>query len=224
MLKEGLARTLSEIPALAGTIGRLSDDPRDLCVNIGSDAHVDFGQEDLSSRGGIPSYTAIKAAGFPLTDLVISLSQPITLASVFEGCRMLTAKLNLLNGGLALTFGFNHLLSDAATVAEVEIIWSQHTRDVSLGQIGRHKPSIHDAVIRERLSAAMPDAGEFKDEHWKVFPTAHSQLNLPTSVVDKEAALTALEQAKKAYVASLGQQVEETNWCVWKLTRDSLQS
>lgn len=222
ILKEGLARTLSEIPALAGTIGRLSDDPRDLCVNVGSDAHVEFGHEDLSSKDSIPSYSATKTAGFPLTDLVMPLSQPITLAPVFEGCRMLTAKLNLLDGGLALTFGFNHLLSDAATVAEVERIWSQHTRDVSLGRLGQHKPSIAEADIRKRLSTAVPGVGEFKDEHWKVFPTTHSQLNLPRSAVDKEAALTALEQAKKAYLASLSQEVEETNWCVWKFTGDSL--
>ena len=38
---------------------------------------------------------------------------------------MLTARLNLLDGGLALTFGFNHLLSDGATVVEVERIWAQ---------------------------------------------------------------------------------------------------
>jgi hypothetical protein len=223
ILKEGLARTLSEIPALAGTIGRLSEDPRDLAIKIGSDAHVEFGREDLSNKDGIPNYAALKAAGFPITDLVASLSQPVTLAPVFEGSPMLTAKLNLIDGGLALSFGFNHLLADAATVAEVERIWSQHTKDVSLGRSRTHKPNIPEAEVRKRLSTAVIGADEFKDEHWKVFSTVRSQLNLPKAAVNKEAALTVLEETKNAHVASLnGQHIEEANWCMWKFSVKSL--
>ena len=224
ILREGLSRTLSEIPALAGTIGRTSDDPRDLVINVDGDAHVEFAWEDLTTRADIPAYSELKANGFPLTDLVAPFSQPITLSPLFEGARMVTAKLNYLKGGLALSFGFNHLLADASTVAEVERIWSLHCSDFSNGVRQTHKPVVDETAIRERLSAPVSlwAVGVFDDEHWKVFPTAHSQLNLPREAVTKEAALTVLQETKNAHLASLNGASEETKWCMWKFSAENL--
>ena len=65
---------------------------------------------------------------------------------------MMVAKFNKLKGGMALTFGFNHLLADASTVAEVERIWSLHTADVSGGRKSTYASTENDAMYRERLS------------------------------------------------------------------------
>ncbi|PIB02987.1 hypothetical protein CB0940_11858 [Cercospora beticola] len=222
ILKEGLARTLAEIPALSGTIGRTSDDPRDLVVVVDDDAHVEFAWENLVGKAEIPSYAQLKEDGFPLTGLVALCSQPVALTPVHEGARMLTAKLNYLDGGMALSFGFNHLLADAATVAEVERIWSLHCADVSNGTQQKHKLQLPESTIRERLSKASSEAGPFDDEHWRVFPTTRSQLNLPRESVSKEAALTVLEETKKAHLASIKSELEETKWCMWKFSAEAL--
>ncbi|KAF2215807.1 hypothetical protein CERZMDRAFT_81912 [Cercospora zeae-maydis SCOH1-5] len=220
VLKEGLARTLAEIPALSGIIRLISDDPRDLVVAVDDDAHVEFAWENLTGKTGISSYAQLKAHGFPLTGLVVPCSQPVTLTTVHEGARMLTAKLNYLEGGMALSFGFNHLLVDAAAIAEVERIWSLHCTDVSSGVQQKHRPQLADSTIRERLSKARPEAGPFNDEHWKVFPTTRSQLHLPRE--GREVSLADLEESKQNHLASIKSELEETKWCMWKFSPEAL--
>lgn len=222
-LKQGLSRTLHEIPALAGHIARASDDPRDLVVSVEAGAHVDFTCEDLSTKEGIPSYATLRAEGFPMTDLRIPFSPPITLVPVSEGAPMFTAKLNRLEGGVGLSFGFNHLFADAATVAEVERMWSCHTADVSCERTTQsHKPAIDDQAVRQQLSASQEGVEEFQDEHWKVFPTDRSQLYLPRQAVSAEAAMTMLQEAKNTHLAALNGALGEPKWCIWRFTPDSL--
>lgn len=157
------------------------------------------------------------------TDLVLAFSKPETLTPTSEGARLLTTKLNLIKGGLALSFGFNHLLADASTVAEVERIWSLHSADVSAGrEQQQHKADTDDAGIRNRLSKPVEGAGNFTDKHWKIFPTEFSQLHLSKTAVTKEAALSVLEQTKEAHLAALGGKIEKTIWAIWNFTPESL--
>lgn len=223
ILREGLSRTLTDIPALAGTVGRTSSNPRDLVINIDGNAHVEFAREDLSAHEDFPSYANLKASGFPMTGLITKLAQPCThFQTISEGEHIITAKLNLLNGGLALAFGFNHLFVDAATLAEIERIWSSHVADVSSGVRKRYRKEVPDEAIRERLSSPVSGLEDFADENWKIFPTTHSQLNLPSQVVTQEAALTVLEKTKKAHLAALNGDAEEMSWVFWRFSPDSL--
>lgn len=136
---------------------------------------------------------------------------------------MLEVKLNLLKGGLALAFGFNHLLADASTLSEVERIWSSHSADVSAGrEQQRHKSDTDDSGIRSRLSKPIDGIGPFTNEHWKVFPTEYSQLHLSRTAVVKEAALSALHKAKEAHLAALGSKVEQTSWAIWNFSSENL--
>jgi hypothetical protein len=136
---------------------------------------------------------------------------------------LLTVKLNLIKGGLALSFGFNHLLADASTVAEVERIWSLHSADVSDGrEQQQYKTNTDDSGIRARLSKPVEGAGAFTDNHWKIFPTEFSQLHLSKTAVTKEAALSVLEQTKEAHLAALGGKIEKTIWAIWNFSPDSL--
>lgn len=154
---------------------------------------------------------------------MLAFSKPETLTPTSEGARLLTAKLNLIKGGLALTFAFNHLLADASTVAEVERIWSLHTADVSAGrEQKRYRAEIDDIAIRSRLSTPVDGAGAFTNEHWKVFPTEFSQLHLSKTAVTKEAALSVLEQTKEAHLAALGGKIEKTLWAIWRFAPESL--
>ncbi|CZT15663.1 uncharacterized protein RCC_01498 [Ramularia collo-cygni] len=224
VLREGLKRTLDEIPALAGTILRESDDPRDISIKIENDSHIEFPREDLSQQESIPSFSTLEADGFPMkADLVWAFSKPETLTPTSEGARLLAVKLNLIKGGLALSFGFNHLLADASTVAEVERIWSLHSADISAGrEQQRYKGEVDDSAIRSRLSKPSDGVGPFTDEHWKLFPTEFSQLHLSRTAVTKEAALSTLEQTKEAHLAALGGKVEKTLWAIWEFSPESL--
>lgn len=208
----------------AGTIVKASDDPRDVYIKLADDSHVEFPREDLSKTENIPSYSSLEAEGFPMkTELVLAFSKPETLTPTSEGARLLEIKLNLIKGGLALSFGFNHLLADASTVAEVERIWSLHSADVSAGrEQQRHKVDSDDPGIRSRLSKPVDGAGTFTEPHWKVFPTEFSQLHLSRTAVTKEAALSALQQAKGAHLAAMGGKVEKTMWAIWNFTPESL--
>lgn len=157
------------------------------------------------------------------TDLILAFSKPETLTPISEGARMLTVNLSLIKGGVALSFGFNHLLADASTVAEVERIWSLHTADVSAGrQQQQYKSNADDSAIRSRLSKPVEGAGAFTDEHWKIFPTEYSQLHLSKSAVTKEAALSVLQQTKETHLASFGGKIDTMIWAIWKFTPDSL--
>ena len=224
ILREALSRMLAEIPALAGTIVRTSSNPRDLTIEIDENSHVEFAREDLSYWEDIPNYESLTASGFPMTGLVEPFSMPDTLAPIFEGSRMITAKLNLLKGGLALSFGFNHLLADASTVAEVERIWSQHATDVSCGEKRSHRHKVQDEAIRARLSAPVAGAGEFVDDGFKVFPTSHSQLNLSPAPIVKERRITFIEETIKAAQASSNEHdsADKANWAIWSFNAESL--
>ncbi|KAF7188593.1 Acyltransferase M4 [Pseudocercospora fuligena] len=224
ILREALSRTLSEIPALAGTIVRKSSNPRDLTIEIDENSHVEFAREDLSYWEDIPNYESLRASGFPMTGLVEPFSMPDTLAPIFEGSRMITAKLNLLKGGLALSFGFNHLLADASTVAEVERIWSQHTTDVSCGEKRSHRHKVQDEAIRARLSAPVAGAGKFVDDGFKVFPTSHSQLNFSPAPIVKERRITFIEETIKAAQASSNEHdnADKANWAIWSFSAENL--
>ncbi|EME83212.1 uncharacterized protein MYCFIDRAFT_215225 [Pseudocercospora fijiensis CIRAD86] len=225
ILRQGLSRTLAEVPALAGTTARTSSNPRDIIVDIDEDAHVEFAREDLSSWEEIPSYETLKAAGFPMAGLVEPFSKPETLTSITEGSRMFTAKLNLLKGGMALSFGFNHLLADASTVAEIERIWSQHTADVSCGEKRSHRHKVEDEAIRARLSAPVAGSGDFVDAGWKVFPTSDSQLNLPPApAATKERRTTFVEATIKAARDSQkdNDDADRAHWALWSFSTESL--
>lgn len=208
----------------AGTIVRGSDDPRDVSIKLDSDSYTEFAREDLSKLENIPSYSALETEQFPMrTDLILAFSKPETLTPSSEGARLLEAKLNLIKGGLALSFGFNHLLADASTVAEVERIWSLHTADVSAGrEQQKHKADTDDSGIRSRLSKPVEGAGEFAVQHWKVFPTEFSQLHLSKTAVTKEAALSVLQATKEAHLTAMGGKIEKTMWAIWKFSPDSL--
>ncbi|KAI5367214.1 putative transferase [Septoria linicola] len=222
ILKLGLGRTLTEIPALAGTICQLSDDPRDLGIHIDHDPYVEFAFKDLSDSNHIPKYADLKANGFPLAGLVEPLSQPAMLSPVHEGSRMITAQLSRLDGGLALSFGVNHVLADATSLAEIERVWSLHTADVSNHVTSTHRPEMDEMASRTRLSSPVCKTARFSDEHWKVFPTGRSQLNLPREATTKEAVLTLLDDAKRAMQASCGGDAEEIKMCLWSFSSSSL--
>lgn len=222
-LREGLSRTLAELPGFAGVIRRASQDPRDLIVDVQANAHVNLYSEDLTTSEDIPGYASLAATNFPVTGLVVPFSPPITLTPVSEGAPMLVAKLNKLQGGLALAFGFNHLLADASTVAEVERVWSSHTADVSARMTQVHTSLEGDDDARTRLSSAIDGSSStFEDAHWKVFPTNMSQLNLPDQAVTTEAAMTMLQKAKEAHWAALNGGVKVSKWNIWRFTPESL--
>jgi trichothecene 3-O-acetyltransferase len=159
VLREALSRTLSEVPMLGGTVVQQTSDPRDLAVRIGHDAYVGFVLDDCSGRPGVPSYAELQAAGFPVPPtLAQHFSQPVMLQPVHEGSPTFIAKLNVLEGGLALTVAANHLVADAAVVNELQRIWSQHAMDVSNNQRHRHRRDIPELSIRARLSKPVEDA------------------------------------------------------------------
>lgn len=219
-LKQGLGRTLTEVPGLLGRTGRTSDDPRDLVVFVDDNAHVDFPAEDFTTNPDVPSYAELKAAGFPTTGLIEILSSEVTLTAVYEGAPMLAAKFHKLKGGMALFFGFNHLLADASTIAETERIWSLHTADVSAGvEQQLHKGSGDDEQTRQRMSTPATGASTaFKDPHWKIFPTPLSQLGLSKEKQAKEPALKMVHKAKEDYWATVEGKVDSPKWCMWRFT------
>ncbi|KAF2718112.1 hypothetical protein K431DRAFT_287960 [Polychaeton citri CBS 116435] len=204
ILKQGLARVLSEIPELAGRITRGSDDPRDIYIEVNPNASIDFSHEDLSIVEDIPSYLALRSGGFPVQDIKLRILPDITLLPVTVGSPIFTAKLNKLKGGLCMTFGLNHLFADMSSVSEVERLWSLHTADVSSGRQSTYRPAINDVSFRERLSVAPPGAAPFNDPHWMVSPTQQSQLNLP------------------AAADSISGQVDATKWCMWRFSPENL--
>lgn len=215
-LKQGLGRTLSEIPGLAGRTGRTSDDPRDLVVLVNDTAHVEFPLDDHTMNTGIPSYADLKQAGFPMTSLIQPFAMPVMMRAVSEGAPMLAVKFNVLKGGMALSFGFNHLLADATSIAEVERIWSLHTADASAGIEQRtHKGSGDDEATRVRLSTPSPTTTTFESPYWKVFPTQLSQLVLPKEAQATETALKMVHKAKEEHWAAKGPQIDAPKWCMW---------
>lgn len=225
LFKEGLSRTINDVPALIGTLGRTSDDPRDLVIKVQSDGGVEFGCEDLLTAKDVPSYSDLKADGFPINDLAEKLLPKVVLTPVSEGLPILAAKLNLLNGGLALSFGFNHLLCDASAIAEIERLWALHTSDACSGREWQsHRSATPDIAVRKWISTLANHSEDFEDDLWKVFPTHRSQLNLPREPVSVEAALTEIQEAKKARLEQLNGNVDETKWSIWYFSPESLVS
>lgn len=218
ILREALCRTLSEVPILAGHVVQQSSDPRDLAIHIGQDAHVDFVLENLRDCNDIPSYHDLKTAGWPIPPgLKKRFSTPFMMEPVYEGSPAFTAKLNILQGGLALTVGVNHLIADAAAVNELERIWSHHASDVSNDVISRHRVDTPEFDIRARLSKPIPDAVSFSNQDWQVFPASQSQLALP-----KRSLPTALEDFQEQNAGPAADQKEPTHWCIWHFDAASL--
>ncbi|QIX01321.1 hypothetical protein AMS68_006838 [Peltaster fructicola] len=216
-LKEGLSRTLSEVPGFAGTAQRASDDPRDLVVLISSTAQVDFPAIDHTTNAAIPTYDEIKAAGFPMTALIKPFAPPVTLTAVYEGAPLLALQFNKLRGGMALSFGFSHLLADASTIAEVERIWSSHTADASAAiQQRGYKSSGDDEADRLRMSTPTPGTSDgFENPHWKLFRTEASALALPKQPARYEATLEMVRDAKRREAASGEAPKDDPKWCMW---------
>lgn len=222
-LKEGLSRTITEIPALAGRLRRASDKPGDLFIELEENAHVQFTYEDLSSKDEIPSYAALKQKGFPLTGLRAPTSPPVTLGTVLEYSPMIVAKLNQLERGLAMTLGFNHVLADGATATVIESIWAAHTKDVREGVSPQaHKPITPDDEIRKRLSTPPPGAGPLSSEIWHLAPAEETFWHLHKDTASFAKAVMKIQQEKMQYLASVGGKPEETNWCIWYFSPSSL--
>lgn len=223
VLQEGLRRTVSEIPALAGTVGYgHSGDPRDLVLSIGSDAHVEFICEDLSGNDDVPPYDKLEAEGFPMTGLLAQFAPPITVAPVSAGACGLVAKLNLLKHGVALAWAFNHLFTDAGGIAEIEYIWAMHTADASSGKEGLYRTRTPDQDIRKQLSTPEPGVTEFDDPYWKEFPIEQSQLFVPRDTVKAESALVTIRERKQAELTEMGKALDETRWLMLYFSPDNL--
>lgn len=223
VLKQGMARLLTDVPALTGTTGRGSEDPRDLVINIPSNGNVQFTLENLIGKEGIPDYASLASQGWPMTDVVAPFSPPGTMSQIFEGAPFFTAQLNILDGGIALCFAINHLLVDGASIAEIEELWSKHTADASTGkEFQSYRGDSPDLEIRKRLSTPIEGVKDFQHDNWALFPTEKSQVNLPKLMPSKETALGVLETAKKEHLANVNQEAEDVKWCVWYFSADSL--
>jgi trichothecene 3-O-acetyltransferase len=223
ILRQGLARVLTDVPALTGTVGRGSEDPRDLVINVPSNGHVVFTKVDLSETDDVPDYATLSSRGWPMTDVVAPFSPLGTMSQIFEGAAFFTAQLNILRGGFALCFAINHLLVDGASIAEVEELWAKHTGDVCNGkEFQSHRIGIPDAEIKERLSTPIEGAKEFEHPNWALFPTEKTQVNLPKLTPSKETLLGVFEAAKKDHLANVKQQAEDVKWCVWYFSAQCL--
>ncbi|KJX93329.1 trichothecene 3-o-acetyltransferase like protein [Zymoseptoria brevis] len=222
LLRTGLSRTLHDVPALAGRVIRLSDDPRDLAIDVTRDAHVEFTAEDLSTCKDIPSYAALKAAGFSTMGLAAAFSPPAALRPVCEGCPILTAKLSFLDGGAVLLIGTNHIFADGAAIGKIQNIWAGHTAAAATDRrYVAHEQDPGDEETRRRLSTTVPGVNPrtgFKD--WKIVPAQHSALYLAgapgTSRPSEEA--NADTQQNSDCVEAPGQ----LEWSVWYLSQEAL--
>ncbi|KAF2165792.1 hypothetical protein M409DRAFT_55661 [Zasmidium cellare ATCC 36951] len=223
VLKEGMSRLLADVPGLTGMTGRGSEDPRDLVINIPSNGPAEFTFDNLVGKHGIPDYASLKSQHWPMSDVVVPFSPPGTMSQIFEGASFFKAQLNVLNGGLALCIAMNHLLTDGASIAEIEEIWSKHTADVSDGKpFQSHRIETPDYDIRKRLSTPIDGAKDFTHVNWDLFPTEKSQVNLPKLTPSKETALGVLETAKKEHLSNVNVQAEDVKWCVWYFSAESL--
>lgn len=223
VLKEGLSRLLTDVPALTGTTGRGSDDPRDLVINVPSSGSVQFTFENLAGKDGIPDYASLASQGWPMTGLVEAFSPPGTMSQIFEGAGFFTAQLNVLDGGIALCLAINHLLVDGASIATIEELWAKHSADVSNGEPFRsQRAESPDFDIRKRLSTPIEGAEEFHHDSWAIVPTEKSQVNLPNVTPLKETLLGVFDTAKKEHLASASQQAESVKWCIWYFSAENL--
>ncbi|KJX92933.1 hypothetical protein TI39_contig4515g00001 [Zymoseptoria brevis] len=222
ILKTGLSRTVSDIPALLGTIQQLSDDPRDLAIEVEDDSYVEFLFEDFSARQTVPRYDQLKAIGFSAAGLLKSFAPPVAIDFVSEGSRILAAKLNYLSGGIVLTVGINHLFADAATVSRVEQTWACHTADVSRGCEKSYRIDVPDAEIRERLSKPPPGTTPTSSELWKVVPAAQSPLRFPEKIAtDKGKEAGSIDSSTQA-IPPVERQADDIGWSIWHLSPESL--
>ncbi|KAH8814806.1 transferase [Xylogone sp. PMI_703] len=128
-LREGLAHTIASIPWIAGNIGpEEGSDPENNRIQVVEGAGgVQFRFKDLSSI--LPSYINLKEDRFPFSKLTTPLISPLQVLQASQP--VLAAQANFIEGGLLLTVGIHHSVSDAIGLDTILEAWAHNTSVVN---------------------------------------------------------------------------------------------
>lgn len=195
-LKEGLSRTLTSLPMLAGRVRR--EHGQYASIEVEEDSEVYFGVRDAGS-----SYAQMKDECFPMRRLVEYAPPTLTLP-VTEGAAVFAAQLNFVKGGIVLVFGIAHLVGDATAWAMITRLWAQHTAASYRGE-----ESDIDELPSNRQQMSEGTIGKEQDPKlWVVGDVVKSPVNLPKLQV-----LPPKPSEGKPPLSS---------WKIWYLSQDSL--
>ncbi|PVH79814.1 hypothetical protein DL98DRAFT_560636 [Cadophora sp. DSE1049] len=179
-LKKGLAHTIASIPWLAGDVGpEPGSDSKDARVQVVEGKRgVKFIYKDLTSI--LPSYADLEKNNFSFSKLTTPLISPLQV--IQEAQPVSAAQANFIKGGLLLTVGNHHAVSDGAARDYILETWAHNTSAIS----GTKTVTKYDHISNDRMpmSNGIPtdDITEFPEYVLGPTPPA-DQTNLapPTS-------------------------------------------
>ncbi|KAH7377994.1 transferase [Cadophora sp. MPI-SDFR-AT-0126] len=177
ILKKGLAHTIASIPWLAGDIApELGSDPKDARVQVVEGKRgVEFIYKDLTAI--LPSYADLKKDNFSFSKLTTPLISPLQV--IQQAQPVFAAQANFIQGGLLLSVGNHHTVSDAAAGDYILEIWAHNTSAIS----GSKTATKYDHVSNDRtpLSKGVPTDNIAEFPEYVLAPTPPAdQTNLAT--------------------------------------------
>lgn len=210
-LREGLSRTLTQLPILAGRIGRVCEGGQYAHIVVDKESEVYFGVRD--HRGGhghsLRDYARLREECFPMRDLASCASPEVLNLPPTEGSGVFTAQVNFVHGGLVLVFGISHLVGDAVAWATITRLWALHTKASSQEE----EPNLEELrsdEARQQLSQGSTVQEEQDSSLWAVCDVADSSVNLPKLAVTRQ---TSFDVAQKPTLSS---------WRIWYFSPENL--
>ena len=193
-LKEGLSRTLTQVPVLTGRICRQSESSQVAAIRIDENSGVEFsfkehciinGQQSNASTM-FPTYAKLKMEHFPMHSLMDCGAPKALFSPIAEGGTVFAAQANFMPGGLALVTGIAHLVADAEAWTVIVRLWALHTAEATRGKSPVHSTVLEFDEIRQKLSQGIPDVKELNDPLWMIDEVTRSPLYLPKAISASE--------------------------------------
>jgi trichothecene 3-O-acetyltransferase len=195
-LREGLSRTLTRLPILAGRVRR--EYGQYASIEVEEDSEVYFGVQDSE----LPSYARLREEDFPMRQLAELAAPAVLTLPVTEGSGVFAAQLSFVEGGIVLVFGIAHLVGDATAWATITRLWAQYTVESFRGE-----ESILAEIHTDRSQLSQGTVERQQDSRlWAVCEVEKSPMNLPKPIAPRK-----LE--KKAPLSS---------WRIWYLSEEKL--
>ncbi len=150
-LRSSLARTISDIPILSGSLepemkirtsGRLS-------IVCSETSGVPFHIRGLGCHSAI-SYADIMQEGYPIKDFDADRLTPVDAVAYDSSPAVMIVQANFVAGGLLLAICVHHAAMDASGISAVLQIWANHSRTMAHNTLSQTTIS-SDALDRQAL-------------------------------------------------------------------------
>ncbi|PMB71295.1 Trichothecene 3-O-acetyltransferase [Beauveria bassiana] len=199
-LKQGLSRTIDDMPAIAAYVVTDSEVQESIRLKYDNDAGVWFHTKDVSHV----DYDSLKRRSFPFTALPVEDFVPEPRGHSSKA-PVLTAQAAFIQGGLVLTFNGHHAAMDAQGLGTFVQVWARHVAAVSQGRVvaSEHRLGL-DSLDGSSIYAPV------MRRPWAEFPTFWQSNDRTYEAAQKEV----MDAAMSGNFSKLATLLRLTNWII----------